>query len=310
MPPAHRPVRRAVMFGRDDRALRLDLVTLETEDRHTWDGLLYLPSAGDSPRRRLAAMVVHGSVGNYLSGLPRWLGFGLARAGFPVLSINTRMANYGTFFGTGLLHRTPLDIDAGLDALRRRGYDRIVMVGYSMGATMVTHHQALRATPEVAGLCTLAHPASLPESLRRRWRRYGADPSYEAVEERARERIGDDRDDADAIFVVRRAAGPSDEPRHSEIWTYRTWWHSRGPEADHAVSRRRIGHVRVPLHFVQAGADAWIRPEEGDELAGVAREAGCADATAVTIPGADHVFSDHREAVIGACVHWLDRMAV
>ena len=88
------------------------------------------------------------------------------------------MANYGVFFGTGLLDRAQLDIAAAVRALRERGFRRIVLLGYSMGSTMVTHYQAVNAPPEVIGVCTLAHPLSLPLSLRRRWERFESRPSY------------------------------------------------------------------------------------------------------------------------------------
>ncbi len=47
-----------------------------------------------------------------------------------------------------------------------------------MGSTMVTHYQAVHEPPEVVGVCTIAHPLSLPQSLRRRWERFGSIPSY------------------------------------------------------------------------------------------------------------------------------------
>jgi dienelactone hydrolase len=288
-------------FGRDDRALVLDLVSLPTADGHCWDGLLYRPRGGDRARRRLAVLVVHGSVGNYLAGVPRWVSFGLARAGFSVLSINTRMANFGAFFG-GLLHRTPLDLDPALALLRRRGYERVALLGYSMGATMVTHYQAARADPAVVGLVTLAHPLSLPESLRRRWARFGARPTYEEMEARARRVVAGDPDAGDdAIVVVRRATGPTDAPLHAEIWTYRSWWSCRGPEAPHAVSAQRIGGVRVPVAMVQAGSDQLIPRGEGDELARIALAAGCPRADVTVVEGADHVFTGREARAVAAC---------
>jgi dienelactone hydrolase len=299
-PRTARDARWRQAFGRDDRALVLDLVSLPTEDGHRWDGLLYRPRGGDPERRRLAVLVVHGSVGNYLAGAPRWASFGLARAGFTVLSINTRMANFGAFFGGGLLHLTPLDLDPAMALLRRRGFERIALFGYSMGATIVTHYQALHADPSVVGLVTLAHPLSLPESLRRRWARFGARPSYEELEVRAREIVGGDGD-ADDIVVVQRARGPTDAPRDAEIWTYRTWWSCRGPEAPHAVSAERIREVRVPVAMVQAGVDELIRPWEGDELARLALESGCPSADVEVVPGADHVFSGREADAVVAC---------
>lgn len=301
--------RRPPLFGADDRALAIDLVVTRTEDGHSWDGMIFRPRAGqDSRRRRLAVLVVHGSVGNYISGVPRRISFGLANAGFTVLSVNTRMANYGVIFGGGLMHRTPLDLDAALAVLRRRGFTRIVMLGFSMGATMVTHYQVLRQPEDVIGLCTVAHPASLPAALRLRWDHYDSEPGYEEVAERAHLLLAPDYEspERDRIFVVRRARGFGERPFDSEVWTYRTWWFSRGPRAPHAESRLRIGGVTVPLALIQAGEDELVRQSEGPELEALARQGGCPSVSRETIPDADHVFAGLDDELTEAAVAWLD----
>jgi dienelactone hydrolase len=315
--PGAGPLRglRRPVFALDHPDLDLDLLTLPTADGHEWDGLLYLPRGGDPARRRIAVVVVHGSVGNYISGIPRRVSMGLAQDGFTVLSINTRMANYGAFFGGGLLHLTPLDLDAAMTSLRRRGYDRIVLLGFSMGATVVTHYHALRRPPEVIGLCTLAHPASLVNSLRRRWAEFDSDPGYPEVLQNARRALGRVPDAAarvdrgDEIFVVRRAAGPTDDPSDCEIWTYRTWWFSRSPAMEYLMSRSRIEHAGVPVLFVQAGDDLMIDPEEGPMLARFALKGGCPRADVVMLPGANHVFRGHEPALLDACSEWLGDLA-
>ena len=292
-------------------AFDLDLVVLPTSDGHRWDGMLYRPRHGDPGRHRLAVLVVHGSLGNYLTGIPRRLSFALARAGFPVLAINTRMANYGLVFGEGLLHRTPLDLDAGIDLLRRLGYDRIVLCGYSMGATMVTNYQATRELPDVAGVLTVAHPCSLPDSLRRRWERFGASPGYDEVEERARSALAPhfDAPDNDRIFVVQRGAGPSERPEHAEVWSYRTWWFSRGPEASHAISALGVQQLSVPLAIIQAGDDQLVGPDDGPELARLARGARCPSARLAVIAGASHAFDGHSNELTGLCEAWLSGLS-
>ncbi len=272
--------------------------------------MIFTPAAeGDARRRRLAVLVIHGSVGNYLTGVPRRVSFGLANAGFTVLSVNTRMANYGVIFGGGLMHRTPLDLDAALAVLRRRGFRRIVLLGFSMGSTVVTHYQALRQPPDVVGVCTLAHPASLPAALKLRWKHFGADPGYEEVSELVHHRLAPDFEDPkrDRIFIVRRARGFGERPLDGEIWTYRTWWHARGPRAPHAESRLRIGHVTVPLAIVQAGEDELVREEEGAQLEAIARQGDCPSVMRETIPDADHVFSGLDAPLIEAVVSWLDQ---
>ncbi|MGD9695763.1 MAG: alpha/beta hydrolase family protein [Thermoleophilia bacterium] len=303
-----RAVHRRPRFGRDDRGLAIDLVVTRTEDGQKWDGMVLRPGPGSGGRRRLAVLVVHGSVGNYISGVPRRISFGLANAGFTVLSVNTRMANYGVIFGGGLMHRVPLDLDAALALLRRRGFSRIVLLGFSMGATMVTHYQALRQPPDVTGVLTVAHPASLPAALRLRWDHFGADPGYEEVVERARLRLAPDFESRtrDRIFIVRRARGFGDRPLDGEIWTYRTWWFSRGPEARHAESRLRVGHVNVPLGIIQAGEDELVRQSEGAELEALARQGDCPSVFRHTVPDADHVFTGCDGELIEAAVSWLE----
>lgn len=304
----HRVGHRRPRFGRDDAGLSIDLVVTKTEDGQRWDGMVLRPGPGTGGRRRLAVVVVHGSVGNYLSGVPRRLSFGLAKAGFTVMSVNTRMANYGVIFGNGLMHRVPLDLDAALALLRRRGFTRMVLLGFSMGATMVTHYQALRQPPDVVGVCTVAHPSSLPDALRLRWDHYGADPGYEEVAELTRLHLAPDFESRsrDRILLVRRARGYGDRPLDGEIWTYRTWWFARGPEARHAQSRLRVGELTVPLAIIQAGEDELVRDREGPELEAIARQGGCPSVFRHTVADADHVFTGCDDELLRTAVSWLE----
>jgi dienelactone hydrolase len=305
-PPA---VRRAPAFGRDDTEIETDLIVIPTEDRHSWDGMIFRPRRG-AIDPRLAVLVIHGSVGHYLTGMPRRLAFQLAQSGYAALTANTRMANYGVFFGTGLIDEAQLDIAAAVLALRERGFRRIVLLGYSMGSTMVTHYQAVHAPPEVIGVCTIAHPLSLPLSLRRRWERFGSNPSYnEMCSIVARHMEGSDDPELDRIIIVQRATGPTDRPEHAEIWTYRTWWHSRGPEALSAESRRWVGLLRVPLALIQAADDLLISQAEGEQLRRLARDGGCPDAHLEYIEGANHTFDGRELAAIEAAVTWVTEQA-
>lgn len=298
---------------RDDTNLKLDPITIDTPDGQTWDGLALIPKGGDPQRRRVAVIVVHGSVGNYITGVPRRVAHGLALAGFTVLSVNTRMANYGVFFGGGLFHRTPIDMDSWVDLAKRMGHTEVVLVGFSMGASIVTYYQATRHRPEVVAVGALAHPASLPDSLKRRWERFGSQPDYETVVRDAWLMIGGiSENDAldDEIFVVRRATGPTDEPAHAEIWTYRTWWFSRGPQAHAAMSRRHIGRLGVPLAMIQGADDLIVPPSDGEELARLAHEGGVPDVFHSVVPGANHVFDGRLGEAVERLVDWMVRVVM
>ena len=296
------------LFGEDDRDLAIDLVVTSHRGRaelgrHDLPPGAATRAGGASPCSWSTARSATTS-----PGVPRRVSFGLASAGFTVLSVNTRMANYGVIFGGGLMHQTPLDLDAALDVLRRRGFTRIVLLGFSMGATVVTHYQALRRPPDVVGVCTLAHPASLPAALRLRWDHFGADPGYEEVVERIEHQLGPDFEspDRDRIFLVRRARGFGERPIDGEVYTYRTWWFSRGPRAPHAESRLRIGDVTVPLAIIQAGEDELVREDEGFQLEALARQGDCPSVLRETIPDADHGFTGCEADLLEAIVGWLD----
>jgi alpha-beta hydrolase superfamily lysophospholipase len=249
-------------------------------------------------------------MGNYISGVPRRLSLELARRGFAALSVNTRMANFALVYGGGLLHQVPRDLDAWLALARRRGWRRIVLAGYSMGANSVAHYQALRRPPEVQGLCMIAASASLPNSCRRRWEHNGARPTYDQVERRARQVLGPDpeRGGRDEIFVVRRGAGPSDDPADAEVWTYRTWWFARGPEASHAVSVERVRHAGVPLLLIEPGAEPLLPAADGEELARAAAAGGSPSVRREVLAGCDAALWDRVPEASAALAAWLEDM--
>ena len=175
---------------------------------------------------------------------------------------------------------------------------------------MVTHYQAVHEPPEVVGVCTIAHPLSLPQSLRRRWERFGSIPSYnEMCAIISRQMEGGDDPERDRIIIVRRATGPTDRPEDAEIWTYRTWWHSRGPEALSAESRRWVGLLRVPLALIQAADDPLISQSEGALLATLAQEGGCPEVHLEYIEGANHTFDGHELDAVDAAVQWVTDLA-
>jgi len=293
-------------FGHDDLDAEVELVVLRTADHKHWDGLLMRPRQDLQGRADTLAIVVHGSLGNFMGGVPRRLAFELAHHGYPALSINTRMANFGVIYGGGLFDETPHDLDAALELARARGFRRVVLVGYSLGASIATHYQALRRPPEVVGLCTLAHPWSLPESIRRRWTVHRARPSYTEVERLAL-RAGVDRDGGDDVIIVHRGAGDRDAPSDTEAWSLKAWWQCRGPEAANATSVSRIRDVGVPVALIQAGADPVLPGGDGENLREAVQAAGL-PCHLEHIADADHTFWGLVPEAAERAVAWIDTL--
>jgi pimeloyl-ACP methyl ester carboxylesterase len=280
--------------------------------KHTIDAVLHHPTdrvegAEEAP----VVLRLHGLLGNLLDETEHFLPRRLADAGYPSLTVNTLLANLGVFFGFGIFTDSMEQIAAACDFLKRRGWTRMVIAGHGVGGCMAIHYAAschdARRDPELAGVVAVATPYSMPDAVRRRWRRFGSQPSYNEVRERA-ERLFRSSPGTEAardeIVVVRRAHGESLLPEHTEIYTLKTWWSLAGPEADGARTHRHIGRIRAPILLVQGERDSIVEPQEGEDLAAVARSAGNRDVSQLFFD-ADHTFTDQHDALGQSIVEWL-----
>jgi len=68
-------------LGHDDVDAEAELVVLRTADHKHWDGLLMRPRTDVEGRAGTLAIIVHGSLGNYMGGVPRRMAFELAPRG-------------------------------------------------------------------------------------------------------------------------------------------------------------------------------------------------------------------------------------
>ena len=292
------------------------LVTLTAADGQVHDALFTINERALRVRqratgRRTAVVHVHGIMGNFLVGTLRFYPSPLARAGFPVLVLETRMANVGQLFGQAIFEEAIRDIDAAVRWLRSEGFDTLIVSGYSRGATLATRYAATHHVPELRGLVCLGNPWGLPESMERRARQFGAAPNYDELTATVLAAVGDTPDDPelDRLVIVEKSRGPSTRPGDSEVYTYRTWWHSRGPRATSAKAHMQIGQVWAPILLVQGTADEVVFHREALELARVAREAGNHDVTVHTIDGAGHSFEGYELPARDAVISWLRRRA-
>jgi pimeloyl-ACP methyl ester carboxylesterase len=290
-----------------------ELATLVAADDAIHDALMHVDERALRARarrtgRRTAVLHAHGVMGNFLVGTLRFLATALARAGYPTLVLETRLANIGQLFGEAIFEDAVLDMEAGERWLRERGFESLVLCGYSSGATLATRYAAARAPENLRGLVCLGNPWGLPQSSERRSDRYGASPSYGELAETIERRLAGDPDSTDRIVIIGRSRGQSDAPGDSEVYTHRTWWHTRGPRAYSAMAHRQIGQVKAPILLVQGTSDEVVYPEEAERLAEVAR-ASNPDVELVWIEGADHAFSGRDIPTIDAVVRWLDPRA-
>jgi pimeloyl-ACP methyl ester carboxylesterase len=289
-----------------------ELVTLTAADGEVHDALLHVDTRAARVHerrtgRRTAILHVHGIMGNFLVGTLRFVPAPLARGGYPTLVLETRMGNVGQLFGRAIFEDALADLDAAVDWLREHGHDHIVLSGYSSGAALAIRFAAARRPEHLRGVVCFGAPWGLPESMRARADHFESEPSYEDLAATVRESIGEDPAAAhpDRLFVIERSRGPTRRPADSEVYTWRTWWHSRGPEALAAMTHRQIGDVGAPILLVQGADDPVVDPGEAEALAAVAREAGNDDVEVALIPGTGHTFQGAEIATTAAALRWL-----
>ena len=255
---------------------------------------------------------VHGFLGNFLDGSQRFLPPILAEAGYSSISINTRMANFGLFFGYGIIEDTIPQIDGVVKYLEEIGYTEIIISGYSLGGSVLLKYAALRDDvkkyPSIKGIIALATPYSMPDSIKRRWNKWDSQPSYDEVYEEAREILKPDFKDSDQdrTIIVYKARGNTFKPEHTEIYTYKTWWYLAGPEAEDAKGYKQIKHISKPIILIQGWNDEVVHSNETHELAQAAIEAGNDDVSAFYL-NTGHSLIGKEEELGDIIVRWLDR---
>jgi len=277
------------------------------------DALFYRSAVdGRQSEKEPIIIHVHGFLGNFLEGSQRFLPPILAKRGYSSLAINTRMANFGLFFGFGVLEDTVPQIDTAIVFLKGLGYKKIILSGYSLGGSVVLRYAALRndpsAYPTLKGVIALATPYSMPDSIRRRWDRWESQPSYDEVYTRAKEILKPDPYNAseDRTILIYRARGDTYRPEHTEIYTYKTWWFLAGPEAEGAKAYKQIERIKTPILLIQGWYDDIVDPQETYDLAQVALDAGNRDVSAFYV-NTGHTLEGKEDELGDIIINWLGR---
>ena len=149
----------------------VDLVHTTTDDGFRLDGVLQSShSDADQSSQRTAVVCLHGVGGNfYGSTLLESVANALTEINCDVLRINTRghdaysiahttskQPHQGAAFET--VDDCRLDIAGWITWLRDRGYQKVILLGHSLGAVKVIYTQAYQPHPEVIAVVAISPP--------------------------------------------------------------------------------------------------------------------------------------------------------
>ncbi|NIS08176.1 MAG: alpha/beta hydrolase [Candidatus Dadabacteria bacterium] len=246
---------------------------------------------------------VHGVLGNFLTrGTPRLLPPALFDVGIHSLSINSRMAHMGQIIDSAIFDETIYDIDAAVKYLVKLGFHRIFILGYSLGANLTAHYASVNTHRNVKGVILEGCSYSLPESQKDRLKKWDSIPNYDDIYSAAKQQLGSDplKSKNDMIFVVYRAWGPTFNPIDCEMFSYKTWWFMRSPEAENAKTYKIIDKIKIPVLFINGKNDDIVFSWEPKDLKKILERSGNTHVKLKQIPDAKHDCMENPKATISA----------
>ncbi len=251
---------------------------------------------------------VHGVLGNFLArGTPQILPPALKKEGISTLSVNTRLAFLGQIFGYGIFIDTIHEIKESVALLKKEGFKNIFILGYSMGANIAIYYLTQTKSHGIKGVILEGCSYSLPSSQQRRLERNKSIPAYDDIYGRAKEILGNDpyNDKNDQVFIVYRAWGDTFNPEHIEMFTYRTWWYMRSPEAKYAKTHDLISEVDIPVLFIHGKDDDVVDLWEPKELKTILNKSGNKNVKLKYIPNAKHDCMENPKYTVNTISKWI-----
>jgi len=285
-------------------------IEFKASDGFELDGLLLTRDSDHEPEliNNPIIIIVHGELGHFLSQVtPRLLPKYLHDQGISSFSINTRMANIGRIKGERIFDDAIMDLEASVNLLEEMDFNRIYILGYSLGANLAIYYASQCFNPNVHGIILEGCTYSLPESHRKRLNKWNSIPSYDEIYEKAKEILKPDPYSSlnDTILVVSHAWGPTSKPGHFAVYTYKTWWFMKGPEATKTKAYKLIPKVKIPILFLRGENDRLVENLETVNLAKIANEAGNHNVTIKYIPDARHDCMENPSETTYAIIEWI-----
>lgn len=264
-------------------------------------GLLWSPA--DAKPVKTAVLLVHGLTSSPLSPLFGKMAPVLAQTGAAVLAMELRRSGWSGH-ESALLEYDNEDLNVWVNELVKRGYEKIVLAGASIGSISVCRYQSLRQHPDVVAVAHLMPTADCPA-----WFRQGAGAGpYAAAVDQARAAIDEGRGESELIDIDIRQPPPNKYGGRFR-WTQRaaswlSWW---GPEAD-SVNSVHIANSHVPLLLLSGTEDSYNDEARFAELKAAALNAPSVDE--IWYPGIDHGLAGVEEQVARDLLNWMRKISV
>lgn len=275
-----------------------EIVFAETKDGFILEGVALRPTA--QAVRQLAVIWVHGLTGRFYAKTQMLVSRDLAAEGYTVVSGNNRGHDFGARIprkngepvlaggGWELFEESPHDVDAWVTFAASLGFERIVVIGHSLGALKAAHYQATRQDGRVAGLVAASPPIQATR----------VDPQLVALAEKM---VAEGKGQ-DLLPWGSSRAGAGTHSAATFMNRVQTGLDQYGLDSPDPA----IGKVTCPLLALfgtvqDTGAET--------DLAMIRRNAkSAASIDTAMIESADHVYTGRESAVARVIADWLGRL--
>ena len=282
--------------------MQAELAQTTTSDGIALDGAFFAPrGSGPSDRAVDAFLLVHGSGGSFYSNMMLAMAERFRDAGYASASFNTTGHDLvwgapGRFFGNAneILDRCRIDMDAAITWLAERGYQRIGILGHSMGAVKVVYYQAHLQDARVAAVVSsspvrLSHTYFLSSEAAEEYRGY-----YEQAKGLM------ESGQPDALFPVNFPI--------PHMFSAKAYIDKHGPEGRYNLVDY-ASKVRCPLLIAAGSLETHPRLKDcASDVYDTVRDNP--SAKLFIQEGADHGWSGMRDQLADAVLQWVGRLQV
>ncbi len=285
------------VLPRPARPSTFELVEVRTDGDVPLVG--YLTTPAEDARRDAAVLVVHGLTTGPFSPMVKQFLPHYTDHGFTAVAMETRRSGVRCV-ADSFPENDNADIDAFVALLRERGYDKIVLVGASLGSQAVSRYVARRHDPAVVAAVHLAPTGDMPTNTLASV----GEQEYARVTAEAEAAVAAGDGDTHLLSYDLTERGPSRFHAYRRtFWRAASWLAWWGPDAP-TMHTDLIAEVDIPVLLASGTADDYNDQARLDELAARAVRAPYVDQLWF---GADHGLRGAEGEVTAGVVEWLEK---
>jgi pimeloyl-ACP methyl ester carboxylesterase len=222
------------------KGVQVELVEFPGGGR-TIQGAMFMPDARHA-RPTVGVVLVHGVESYWYQGPPMFLAGLLANRGYAALAYNG--AHSGESFRSSEFDTAVQEVGAAIAYMKSRGYQRLLLVGHSLGTPIVEHYAGTEPDPAVKALAVYGPHIDIPAITRDSL--LGPE-LYEKFRAECRALVAEGKGEEIKLLPYREG--------RFIITTAKTFLSYRDTETSKAAVEKAIERIRIPLLIVYDPAD-------------------------------------------------------